>query len=837
MTSKQQHYTRTPSRRSLLSLLNPASYVPHKDGAIKHEGGIAGTMGERAGNVSPTDLKDGQKDGLTAGAVENSSKRMNITLPPGAHHTTAPQPVPFEHDPSAESKDSTSTKNTMLFAPPLPPKFSTSSTNEQSTPKPSSVHRPSLTDRKPTTQVSTLDIQTLTFPDGTRGTFSSTDNTSSPSKGTSLLDYISRKSSRGTVSKDEGPVDDVASIASLTPSSIHTRRLPSGLISPESIFSGFGAVAGSNSADLTPAQRLLSLQSSPTLPPFLDDIPFTLCNFPSELQNLPEIERNPITHESNEEVVLQQFRSKQKQYFVLSSSGKPIWSRHGDINLINGYIGVISTIISSFAGFNCPLHSFSAGATLFVITNPGRGPLYFVGISRVDGEGVTQIEKQLDSLYQQILSTLTLPRLVQTFKHRPGTDLSRSLEGTEKLLSSLCDTFASGSPSSLLSSLECLRMRKTHRQIISNTLLQHKTEKLLYGLLVAGGKLVSVLRPKQHSLHPGDLELIFNMLFPNGKKVGGEGENWVPVCLPGFNDGGYLYLYVSFLPLIEVQGHRKGASNAGTPQSRRGENTESFGSRLSTASTTDSPRSSFVQDASSTPRLASADTPLNDDDVKDEVAILLISPDREAFFEMKEMRDALVKSLVKNGSLQHISRAVRLGRPSIPQLLMPTMTARERGTGDDKVAMRHFMYKSRADVQFVQSKVDWGSHPDDPEFEDPELTSAKSLVKHRRLMSIYAGLHCSLHSRHTHPRIIWSVQEEFVALAWITPVYEFYCVAGRAERTDLASDETGTLKEKRREEEKEIERQKAQLSKEAERVIKWVEKEMERVFILGGAVF
>ena len=317
--------------------------------------------------------------------------------------------------------------------------------------------------------------------------------------------------------------------------------------------------------------------------------------------------------------------------------------------------------------------------------------------------------------------------------------------------------------------------------------------------------------------------------------MSGEGENWVPVCLPGFNDGGYLYLYVSFLPLAEALQHRRGESIAGTP--RREENTESFGSRFSTASTTDSPRSSFVQDDSSTPRLAAAGIRPLDVDVEDEVAILLISPDREAFFEMKEMRDALVKLLAKNGSLQHISRAVRLGRPNIPQLLLPTMTAQQRRMGEDKVSMRHFMYKSRADVQFVQSKVDWGHHPDDPESEDPELAMAKTLVKHRRLMSIYASLHSSLHSRHTHPRILWSVNEEYIALAWITPVYEFYCVAGRHEYTDLASDEGGASKEKRRREARGLERQKAQLGSEAERVIKWVEKERERVFILGGAVF
>jgi vacuolar fusion protein MON1 len=112
---------------------------------------------------------------------------------------------------------------------------------------------------------------------------------------------------------------------------------------------------------------------------------------------------------------------------------------------------------------------------------------------------------------------------------------------------------------------------------------------LLYGLVVAGGRLVSVVRPKKHSLHPGDLQLLFNMIFEaDGIKAGG-GESWIPVCLPGFNSSGYLYMYVSFLNL-------------------RGN----------------------LDD--------------NDDMTKDEsVAIVLISPDKESFFEMQGMRNSFVE--------------------------------------------------------------------------------------------------------------------------------------------------------------------------------------------------
>lgn len=271
---------------------------------------------------------------------------------------------------------------------------------------------------------------------------------------------------------------------------------------------------------------------------------------------------------------------------ILSAAGKPIWTRHGDSGLISTYVGVIQTIISFYEDSNDHLRGFSTRDTRFVILS--RGSLHLVGISRMM-ESDNQLRLQLEALYMQILSTLTLPSLTHLFSVRPSTDLKRPLQGTETLLSSLADSFTRGSPSTLLSALECLKVRKFHRQTINNALLKTKAINLLYGLVVAGGRLVSVIRPKKHSLHPGDLQLLFNMIFEaDGVKAGG-GESWIPVCLPGFNSSGYLYMYVSFLDLR-------------------------------------------------------SDVEENEDISKDEsVAIILISPDKESFFEMQSMRDSLVE--------------------------------------------------------------------------------------------------------------------------------------------------------------------------------------------------
>ncbi|KAF2008223.1 DUF254-domain-containing protein [Amniculicola lignicola CBS 123094] len=285
-----------------------------------------------------------------------------------------------------------------------------------------------------------------------------------------------------------------------------------------------------------------------------------------------------------------QFRAKLKHFMILSSAGKPIYSRHGDDQLITNYIGVIQTLISFYQGAHDDLRGFTAGDVRFVVVS--KGPLNLVAISRLP-ESDSQLRAQLDALYMQILSTLTLPIMERMFANRASFDLRRPLQGTETLLSALSDGFTRGSPSTLLSALECLKLRKSHRHVINSTLLKTRSESLLYGLIVASGKLVSVVRPKKHSLHPGDLQLIFNMLFEAGSVKAGGGENWIPLCLPGFNNTGYLYMYVSFLDL-----EHPSEQIAERPKSREGD--------------------------------------------ADEVAILLISANKEGFFELRGMRDDLV---------------------------------------------------------------------------------------------------------------------------------------------------------------------------------------------------
>jgi len=596
---------------------------------------------------------------------------------------------------------------------------------------PRRASRPILSSR-PTTAVSLADIQTVPAQ-----------NESSPRP---VLQVVSRRSSHVNLDRiASGAFSDIGDTNSL-------RSYAQSIDGGGPAESLLGQIL---SYPVSPAWKALSAQleiDDPFQRVFGPDQDFN-DQFATEFEEIGEVDHDG----SNEEILSKKWRSKLKHFFIFSSSGKPIWSRHGVDRLISSHIGVIQTLISSYQNNNDELRSFKTNGCQFVVVS--KGHLHLVATSRL-GESEIQLADQLESLYMQILSTLTLPSMERMFLNRPSTDLRRPLEGTEKLLDALADGFTRGSPSTLLSSLECLRLRKAHRQIINNALLKSRTTDLLYGLLIADARLVSVVRPKKHSLHPGDLHLIFNMLFEAGSIKADAGEAWIPLCLPGFNNTGFIYMYVSFLD-VDLE-------KTLDPKIRDGKAVEpSLNYRPVSG------RENHSQSAT-----------------QSKIAVVLISTNKEAFDDMRSMRHSLVNRLTMDNAFAFIRHSMLSGRPSIANVIPLTVTG-------NQAPIRHFLYKSRGNVQFVM-----------PGFE-PNFRHA---VVRRKLLSLYADLHKCLHERNGKAKVVHRVSRDASALAWETPMFELYIVA-----------RPGTEKEL--------------LAKAANSVVHWAKREEERIFIIGGAVF
>lgn len=444
---------------------------------------------------------------------------------------------------------------------------------------------------------------------------------------------------------------------------------------------------------------------------------------------------------------LEDFLSKKKQYFILSSAGKPIYSMHGADELITGFMGIFQAIVSYFdlSKTNDPsapasatastataastatgegsavassdkragreqLKSVKAGNTLFVFSV--EDPLILIAVDKL-GQSEYQLRAQLDVLYAQILSTLTKSQLAKVFQGRNNYDLRQLLGGTEVFLSALTREMSFGSPGILLGSLECLRLRKATRSRINNILIERRTKSLLYGMIVADSRLVSVIRPRRHSLHPPDLHLVFSMLF-NTTSFSKGGEHWVPICLPKFNSTGFLYAYIYF----------------------------------------------FVP----------------------EVALVLISPDKNSFFEMREGKEQILADLEQQDLITPITQSLHKGRFKSIDIPVPLV--------------RHFLYKSKPNVQFLM-----------PSFE----THYYDTYERHKLMVLYHQLHGAVHTRQGHLKVYHTTRPNLTALSWVTPSFEIYCITGT------------TTKEA--------------ISQSVKAIVSWIKHNEERLFVIGGAVF
>lgn len=231
--------------------------------------------------------------------------------------------------------------------------------------------------------------------------------------------------------------------------------------------------------------------------------------------------------------------------FILSDAGKPIFVRHGREEDFVVEMCALQALLSTVVDRGEALESFTFGRWRFVFLE--RSPLILVAVSR-GGESEAQLRAGLSLLYHQILSVLTKRQLNRIFEQRRNFDLRRLLSGTEKSLEALSDAW--GVEASLvLGAVAPLPLPPQLRDGLSVALrsICSKIPKLLFGLIVGGGQLVTMVRMAKYSLSPGDLHLILSLVRLNGAAFM-TAESWLPLCLPRFDSSGFLHAHISHLP-------------------------------------------------------------------------------------------------------------------------------------------------------------------------------------------------------------------------------------------------------------------------------------------------
>lgn len=248
----------------------------------------------------------------------------------------------------------------------------------------------------------------------------------------------------------------------------------------------------------------------------------------------------------------------------------------------------------------------------------------------------------LEHLHLLILSVLTGSHLERILTQRTNFDLRRLLSGTTTML----QTHVLHLPTSfaiLTSSLATLRLEPTLRLRAADALvpppnMKSRLKDILYALVIVDEKIVTIARPKKHTVHPADMHVLLATI--GSPAVKGNSASWLPICLPKFNSNGLLHTYASYLQLHTAppQGGREGEE------------------------------ASQISHEVATPSIC--------------LAIVSASADFES---VREWADVAAKKLNDGESLKHLVRAARKSSYSVDELGIP--------------GLRHFFYKSRPNVQ------------------------------------------------------------------------------------------------------------------------------------------
>ncbi|KAL9275637.1 Vacuolar fusion protein MON1-like protein [Drosera capensis] len=248
----------------------------------------------------------------------------------------------------------------------------------------------------------------------------------------------------------------------------------------------------------------------------------------------------PGKRDVNEDDASISWRKRKKHFFILSHSGKPIYSRYGDVHKLAGFSATLQAIISFVENGGDRVKLVRAGKhqVVFLV----KGPIYLVCISCTE-EPYESLRGQLELIYGQMILILT-KSVNRCFEKNSKFDMTPLLGGTDAVFSSLIHSF-SWNPATFLHAYTCIPLAYPTRQAAGAVLQDVADSGVLFAILMCKHKVVSLVGAQKASLHPDDMLLLSN--FVMSSESFRTSESFSPICLPRYNPMAFLYAYVHYL--------------------------------------------------------------------------------------------------------------------------------------------------------------------------------------------------------------------------------------------------------------------------------------------------
>jgi len=318
---------------------------------------------------------------------------------------------------------------------------------------------------------------------------------------------------------------------------------------------------------------------------------------------------------------------------------------------------------------------------------------------------IFQVRIYLDHLHFLLLSVLSSTQLERILTKHTNFDLRRLLTGTATLLHSHLARLPT-SPGILTSSLQTMRLDPTLRTRVAEALVppsKLKTKDALYALLVVDDKVVTIARPRKHSIHPADLHVLLATIA--APSIKGTTASWLPICLPKFNASGFLHAYVSFI-----------RSEEDTP-----------GGHAETERTPS-------------------------------IALILVSASGD-FDSVRAWSCYTIDQLESSSTIDALLEAARTAQYTLDDLQIP--------------GLRHFIYKSRSNVQVTMPQYDFENGGSESEFQ--------------QIFSLYRSAFDAIHAKGGQEctlRLQYVKTQSVCVMAWVRDSWSSYrkgkglCVVG-----------------------------------------------------------
>ena len=244
----------------------------------------------------------------------------------------------------------------------------------------------------------------------------------------------------------------------------------------------------------------------------------------------------------NEKMKYEEFFIKKRHYLIMSDGGKPVYSRYGDPIENNSIFATLSAMITKFTIFNS---GDSDKETLNIITNKKnkivflkKGQLIFIALSKKN-DCTSLLFAQLEYLYNQLMSILTIS-FYSKLEDNPSKCLS-TMSGTENLFEQMIQ-YSSKSFPALFNSYQVFHLYELREKL--NKLADEFRGDALYCIIMTPYEIISLSRSNQIDVVSSDLVLIQNLIY--SQEMLRTQESYVPICLPGISEQGYIQFYSNF---------------------------------------------------------------------------------------------------------------------------------------------------------------------------------------------------------------------------------------------------------------------------------------------------